>query len=127
MIKGRAKVDLLVSKYYLISTMEDMKNQNRPEGCKCWMHDGSCCGMCAGCHGWHGGAWMLVRIVLAIVIVIVVFALGVKLGEFKADISNMIGWHGGYSGGYQMMMGRGGYYPPTAVSPALPAAPSTAK
>ena len=59
-----------------------------------------------GHHHWYGG--IMLRIVIVLVIVGFVFALGVKVGEFKANLYNMFG---GYGYSHDMMYGRGYYSP----------------
>ncbi len=78
---------------------------NHPEGCRCWMCQGR--GMCAY-HGGHLGGWgfRLFRVILLAILVAFVFAFGVKIGEFKAEL----GGYGGFrENSYSRMMIRGGY------------------
>lgn len=59
--------------------MEEAKMENGQK-CSCGQHCG--CGHPCGCgHGRH-----LIKCLLGILLLAVVFALGVKLGEFKAEI-----------------------------------------
>ena len=58
----------------------------------------SCCGSGHGMYGW-GRKHFALRIVLMLVIIAVVFCMGVKIGELKAEIE------GGYGGfGHMRMM-----------------------
>jgi hypothetical protein len=83
--------------------MEEMKkdmgtNQQHPAGCSCKM-----CGCGCG-HGRH----MILRWVLGLVILLIVFWVGVKVGEFKTSAWGYgMGYYGGMHRG--MMMRRGGY------------------
>ncbi len=69
-------------------------------------HTGVCEHMCE--NGWckkmccHGGKHILLRWILGILILIAVFSLGVKVGEFKSAVY-------GYGGGFGWNMHRGGY------------------
>lgn len=93
--------------------MMDEKNTNHPEGCRCWLCQGH--GMhCCGRHHW---AWLLVKLV----IIVLVFWLGVKVGELKS----MIGYSRGYPGGgyyynmQSMMRGGNAAYGPTGYGPGM--------
>ena len=57
------------------------------------MCGGMCKGMCGGGHGHHALVW-----VIKIVILVVIFWLGVKIGEIKGALE------GGYFRGSRMMM-----------------------
>lgn len=62
-------------------------SQQHPEGCSCGMcssHHGCCCG--------HHGRYIWLRWLLGILILVIVFWVGVKVGEFKG---------GAYGWGYQ--------------------------
>lgn len=92
-----------------------MENNNKhPEGCQCALCEG---GKCEGCPygycshygpcGWgHGGRWghrHLVGVLIGIIILIVVFWCGFRLGELMSYV------RGGSYGRYGMM--RSGEYP----------------
>lgn len=96
--------------------MEENKKDNG--GCKCWACQGSGTMQKCPC-AWHGrGKHMLLRVLLALIILIVVFCLGVKLGEFKAAVGGMrhrsfpmrnyMMGAGNYGPGYFTPMMRGG-------------------
>jgi hypothetical protein len=101
--------------------MEENKNAgSHPEGCRCMlcrgcggMGKGKCCfGMCGGGH-----RFIILRIIIGIIILIFVFALGVKLGELKASlVGSSYGYPtmGGGSWGYgrRGMMYQGNGYGP---------------
>ncbi len=113
--------------------MEEQKPQGHPEGCRCFQCR---CGTDCKCgHGWHGHRHFLLRFLVGIIILVIVFAVGVKLGELKSSFG-----HGHYSGGRHYMMqpygtmpqfyyygGYGQAYPPmmqrgvgTSTSPVAP-------
>lgn len=79
-----------------------------PEGCRCfWCQgQGTCKMWCGG-----GGHHRLLRWLIGILILIAVFAVGVKLGELKASLGSGCGY------GFPRMMhgqrgGGGGFYGP---------------
>lgn len=90
-----------------------MENKEYEKGCECGMCEGQCgasmecggytCGMgCQHMYGMRcGGRHYLLRWVLGIVILVLVFVAGIKLGEFRG----LMGGNDGY--GYRMMNGRG--------------------
>jgi len=96
--------------------MEETKNKSEqmctPEAC------GKCGKACGGswCGAWCGGhRFIVLRIIIGIIILVVVFSLGVKLGELKSYLSGgsygssmMRGW-GVYGKGYRMMQPGAGY------------------
>jgi hypothetical protein len=75
-------------------------------------HEGACphCGKndhhC--CHGhWHwGGRFFVVRLVLLLVILVITFGVGLKLGEFRGELA---GQGFGMRHGFMQMRGRGMY------------------
>lgn len=85
---------------------------------------GEKCMWCSG-HGWHSGKYWVLRWIILIIILLVVFSLGVKVGYFKAILGGYgkyggYGYYehpmmGGYYGGYGPMMNGGWYgYPQQA-------------
>ena len=78
---------------------------------------GACCGMHSMMmgHGCCGGRRHLVKIILKIVIVVLIFWCGFKLGEISGSIRTE---YGGYRmGGFKMMQGGwNGYYDNTPIS-----------
>jgi len=100
--------------------MEEQKDKCAA-GCTC-----GCCGsgkgMGCGC-GWHGGGTrMLFRALLGVIILVLVFWFGVKLGELRESIR---GYNGYGSGSYypvRMMQGYGTVQPPSATTPSAGAA-----
>lgn len=88
--------------------MEEKTKNGHPEGCRCVM-----------CGGWHGvwahgrGHWLL-RLILGVIILLLVFWLGFKLGKLVVSINGGYGYlmrhgkHWGYPGYYNMM--GPGYY-----------------
>ncbi len=104
--------------------MEEQKKDGKGV-CTC-----GCCGshmgMGMGCAcGAHGGTRMLFRLLLAIIILILVFWFGVKLGELRESIR---GYNGYGSGSYypvRMMQGYGGVtsLPNLATPQTQPATP----
>ncbi len=86
---------------------ENMKDQNQ--------NMGQCdnCGRCSNCGG-HGGRWMCghrcffpMRLVLGLIILVIVFWVGFKLGEFKGAYIGDSGFGlNNYSGnyGFRLMM-----------------------
>jgi hypothetical protein len=74
--------------------MEEQKKQEYPEGCKCFI----CRGKMA-CGNWHWHRFVLLKLLIGIIILIAVFAAGVKIGELKSTLGR-----GGYGRhGYNMM------------------------
>jgi hypothetical protein len=102
--------------------MDEQKKEGKGNVCTC-----GCCGshngmMGMGCAcGAHGGTRMLFRLLLVIIILILVFWFGVRLGELRESIRG----YGGYgSYGYapmRMMQGYGPMIPATG----LPVTPNT--
>ncbi len=80
--------------------MEENKKEH-PEGCMCMACRGK---MWSECHGWK--FHFLKGLIIALILV-VVFWLGVKVGEYRDGYYGR-GWHGApYM--YRMMWGDGGY------------------
>jgi len=84
-----------------------------------------------GCgYGWHGGGGtrMLFRALLGVIILVLVFWFGVKLGELRESIRGYDGYgSGGYypvrmMQGYGVMSSDGTVQPPSAVTPSAGAA-----
>ena len=66
---------------------------------------------CEGCmHGFCGGGHGALRWVIGIIIFIMIFWMGVRVGEIKSE---MYGGYGGY--GQRMMYDRGYYYGPSMM------------
>ena len=65
------------------------KEQQNCEGHKC--HGGMCGGMC-GCSHAHM-AFRVLRLVLGIIVILMVFSLGMKIGEFKSEFGGGGLWH----------------------------------
>ncbi len=85
------------------------KKENECEGCKGACQSGSCFGskfMCG--HGCHGGKRHLVRMILKLIIVIIIFWCGFKLGEISGSIRAEYGHKTFERGDFGMM--RGGNY-----------------
>lgn len=84
---------------------EQSKNQEYPEGYRCWKcQGGPQCGYCRKHNPWYH----LARWALAIVIIIVVFWFGLSLGKLEGEL--------GVLGGQAMMYHSGSYshaYPAT--------------
>ena len=70
----------------------------------CCKSGGSCCGMFMGGHGCHGRKHCLLRIVLKIVIVLLIFWAGFKLGEMTGYVKANLG-SGWEKNGSWMMKG----------------------
>lgn len=87
-----------------------MKNQmggQHPEGCKCGICQGKMCGMGVCCSGKYGCWYHVIRWILGIVIILMVFAFGVMIGQLREELQ---------SSGYRMMRTSyygGGYAYPT--------------
>ena len=61
------------------------------------------CGTGGSCG--HGNMkFLLVRWILGILIILIVFSLGMRIGEFKGQIESGYSGRGGYSQGYPTMM-----------------------
>ncbi len=84
------------------------------------MESGSCCNSCGTngcCHQeWHGSKYALLRWLLGALILVVVFALGYKIGEFKSTFWANAGGYGNHMylrsmpEGYDAMPMRGGMW-----------------
>ena len=85
--------------------MEDQKDK---KACSC----GSCsCGTGMGwCGCGHHYGWIILRIVIAILIVIAAFGIGMKLGELKQAYVDFGGGYGGYGGRMMRYPMMGDYY-----------------
>lgn len=111
---------------------DNMQLPGHPEGCRCF----GCCGAGFGM-GMHryGLGFMVLRLLLGLLILLIVFWLGVKIGEFKGMVGYgydsgmhhryMIrGYYDGYYGypGYPGMMQQAplNQNVPTTVAPATP-------
>lgn len=87
--------------------MEEQKKDQMGMCGGCGMCQGRMCGMGGGC-GYH-----IIRWILGIAIIVIVFTLGVKLGEFKGTLESngyrmmRASSYGDYGRAYPMM---GGYY-----------------
>jgi len=101
------------------------------DGCKCPMCQGGMCGI-GGCHFNHGCWFRAVRVILGLVILLVVFCLGVMIGELKGELGRSSGYRmmhtqsyygGGY--GYAVPMMQGGAPVRSQTAPATQAAPVT--
>ena len=51
---------------------------------------------CGGCHGHHHGACTFFRWLLGVLIILIVFGLGMKIGEFKGLVRGGDFGYGGY-------------------------------
>lgn len=69
-----------------------MNNGGHPQGCKCGMCMGSKMGLCGSCGGHHMGFHIL-RWILGILVLVMVFSFGVKIGEFKEAFEAGSGYH----------------------------------
>ena len=79
--------------------MENTDKKVCGEGCKC----GACGNMGGmGCGGYHHGKFHLVKVILKLIIIILIFWCGFKLGAITGAIRAEEYGHG-------MMMQRGGY------------------
>ena len=71
-------------------------------------HESGCsCGMCSSHHGCcfgHHGRYLWLRWLLGILILVVTFWLGMKVGEFKGGMYGYGGFGGHRMGAYPMMM-----------------------
>jgi len=64
-------------------------------------------GVCGGCGcGWHGGWLKIVRCIFALVVLVVVFMLGVKIGELRGVLEAGRGYR--MMGGYGRVLQNGG-------------------
>ena len=110
--------------------MDEMKKDmgmNHGPACSC----GSCgmmgrgmCGMCGGRRFWA------LRWLLGLVILVIVFWLGVKIGEFKGSFEGGYGFYGRMSRHGMMMGGQGRMKYPLSVmmtEPTTPASTTPAK
>jgi len=79
-------------------------------GCGCGMH-----GMHGhGCHGFHGGRHGFFRIIIKLLIIIIIFSAGFKLGEMSGFFKAQYGY--GFERGGFGMMGRYNYDNSNAVT-----------
>ena len=103
-----------------------MENLDKKEGgytCQNCGHSG-CCGSMCDMHGCHGGRRHLIKMILKIVVIILIFWCGFKLGEMTGFFRAQYGGGNRELGGSFGMM-RGGwndYYnnTPTTVAPTTP-------
>ena len=79
--------------------MDEQKKQEYLAGCQCFMCRGK---MLCGKWHWHG--FLLLKLLVGIIILIVIFAVGVKIGELKSVFGHGRYGHRGY---YDMMSPRG--------------------
>jgi len=79
----------------------------------CCKSGGSCYGMSMGGHGCHGKKYCLLKMVLKIVIIILIFWTGFKLGEMTGFIKANLGSGTGNNGSWMM---RGLNYPNKALN-----------
>lgn len=101
-----------------------MENTNMDKKCddcaKGVCQGGACCGMsrmgmCG--HGCHGGKHHLVKMILKIIIVILIFWCGFKLGEMTGFIKAQSGYGTSQRGGFGMMRGyNNNVVPPTSAT-----------
>lgn len=70
--------------------MEELKKENHPEGCRCFM-----CQRGHMCKGGRCGNHMIIRIILGLLILTFVFFSGFWFGNMSAILK-----HGGYNEGY---------------------------
>lgn len=93
--------------------MEEQKDKKVCDchGCKCAAGGANGCG--CGCGHWHGRhGFFILRIVIAIIVVVAAFWIGMRLGELRAAY-----YGAGYGRGHQMM---GGYYGRAGGAPMMP-------
>jgi hypothetical protein len=94
--------------------MDEQKNKNG-------MDAGTCGNWCCKWKGCGSGRHFLIRWLLGLAILAIVFAVGVKIGEFKQEMrgtyGDRFGRHGFY--GYRMMggYGSGGIVPSNGLLP----------
>ena len=107
-----------------------MENMDKKQCGSCGdsVNGGCCCYMHRGCHGRHH----LLRVILKILIVIIIFSCGYKLGQMTGFIRAEYGGQYGHQdfGGFGMMGDRGYYFSnnaPTTITPATPTTPAPAK
>ena len=101
-----------------ILTMEENTKKGGQEGCGCEC-SGKCdsgkCGDKRGgmCGHWGGGRHRILRVIIGLLILMVAFWAGVKLGELKSSLEG--GFYGGRhmnSGRFLMMQGGNGWQAP---------------
>lgn len=85
--------------------MENLdKKQCEENGGKKCCHGGSCCGMSLmSGHECHGGKHHLAKVILKLIIIIIIFCSGFRLGEITGSIKAERGY--GNRGGFGMMRG----------------------
>jgi hypothetical protein len=109
--------------------MENLdKKQSEENVCKGCLQGKCCCGM-HGMHGMHGccgGGHHLVKIILKILIIIIIFWSGFRLGEVTGSIRGEYGRGMMNGNNYYGMMRGYNYNNPTGVTPTTPT-PTPAK
>lgn len=89
--------------------MEHKNGDTHHEGCECIGYPGHHW-MCGGMESWHKGKFMLLRCILGMIILLMVFLVGLKVGEFKGSIEG--GSFGTFHGHRMMWRGYDDYnYP----------------
>ena len=117
--------------------MENMNNKESENVCGCECHGGmnsammhSMHGMAMGGCGCHGGKNYLIKTILKLIIIIIIFWCGFKLGEITGSI-RADGFGGRtmtiHRGGYDGMMNTGAFELNTDGAQALPATPVAPK
>lgn len=79
-----------------------MDNNNESMVCKSCGHGGMCCGNHAYGGGLGGGhhRFFILRMLLGIIILVIVFSVGVKVGELKGQLEGRYGDYGMMGGNY---------------------------
>jgi len=77
---------------------EQYRHEGHPHGCMCWRH--------TGMHGSYGFGFWILRLVFGLAVLLVVFWLGVKIGEVKTYMRQ----DGFYGGNYFRMNMTGSPY-----------------
>ncbi len=120
MVEGQ--INNLIIKKYMENNMD-----KKVCGCGGGMGGGNCGGM--GMHGCHGGKYHLMKVILKLVILIIVFWCGLKLGEMTGFVRAEYGRGTMTRSDFGMMRGGNSDYgyanlPMMNVSPAVPATPA---
>jgi len=77
--------------------MEEQKKQDQSEGCQCWLCRGK-----MTCGNWHWHRFFLLKLLIGIIILVAVFAVGVKVGELKGAFGRGYGYYGRQGRHYMM-------------------------